>query len=217
MRKKVINNFQISILKWYKYEGRSLPWRNTNEPFKILIAEFLLQKTDVEKVRIIYEDFICRWPFPQALSRAKISSISKIIQPLGLRYKARRMKSTAEVIAEKFGGEVPESEDGLLELPGVGYYIASAVLCFAFNKQKAILDTNVIRILERVFEIQSKKNRPRDDPFLWNIAQKLLPLKKIKEYNWGLLDYGALICRSKAPLCNKCVINNICAFYKKIK
>ena len=215
--KKIAKKFQISIMNWYAREGRCLPWRDTTEPFKVLIAEFLLQKTDVEKVKPVYKEFIHRWPSPQLLSKARISSISKIIQPLGLRYKANRLKLTAKTIVEKFSGEITESEDKLLEFPGVGRYIASAVRCFAFNKPKAVLDTNVIRILNRVFGIQSEKSRPRDDPRFWSFAQTLVPLNNPKEYNWGLLDYGALVCKSKEPLCGECILYNICIFHKKMK
>lgn len=215
--KKIAKKFQISIMNWYAHEGRCLPWRDTTEPFKVLIAEFLLQKTDVEKVKPVYKKFIHRWPSPQLLSKARISSISKIIQPLGLNYKANRLRSTAKVIVEKFGGKIPEAEDKLLGLPGVGRYIASAVECFAFNKPKAVLDTNVIRILTRVFGIKSEKSRPRDDPRFWSFAQTLVPANDTKEYNWGLIDYGAFVCKSKKPLCSECILYNICIFCRKIK
>ena len=215
--KKIAKKFQISIMNWYAREGRCLPWRDTTEPFKVLIAEFLLQKTDVEKVKPVYKEFIHRWPSPQLLSKARISSISRIIQPLGLNYKANRLRSTAKVIVEKFGGKIPEVEDKLLELPGVGRYIASTIECFAFNKPKAVLDTNVIRILTRVFGIKSEKSRPRDDPRLWSFAQTLVPVNDTKEYNWGLIDYGAFVCKSKKPLCIECILHNICMFCRKIK
>jgi len=217
VKNKIAKKFQIFILNWYTSNGRCLPWRNINEPFKILVAEFLLQKTDVEKVIPIYKEFIYHWSSLQSLSKARISSISKVIQPLGLKYKASRLKSAANVIVEKFGGKIPEADDKLLELPGVGQYIASAVECFAFNKPKAVLDTNVIRIFNRVFEIKSEKNRPRDDPRFWSFAQTLVPANNAKEYNWGLIDYGALVCKSKEPLCGECVLHNMCIFYKKMK
>lgn len=217
VKNKIAKKFQIFILNWFARNGRCLPWRNTNAPFKILVAEFLLQKTDVEKVKSVYKKFIYRWPSPQSLSKARISSISKIIQPLGLKYKASRLKSAAKVIVEKFGGKIPEVDDKLLELPGVGQYIASAVECFAFNKPKAVLDTNVIRIFNRVFGIKSEKSRPRDDPRLWSFAQTLVPANNAKEYNWGLIDYGALVCKSKEPLCAECILHNICVFDREIK
>lgn len=216
VKNKISKKFQIFILSWYRINGRCLPWRNTDEPYKILVAEFLLQKTDVEKVKPVYRRFIYRWPSTQSLSKARISSIFKVIQPLGLKYKANRLKSTAKIIVERFGGKIPKADDKLLELPGVGRYIASAVECFAFNIPKAILDTNVLRIFNRVFGIKSKRNRPRDDPRLWSFAQTLVPENNAKEYNWGLIDYGALVCKSKEPLCNKCILYNMCIFFQKI-
>jgi A/G-specific adenine glycosylase len=216
MNSKIANKFQIFILNWYANNGRSLPWRNTDEPFKILVAEFLLQKTNAEKVIPVYKRFIYRWPSPQSLSKARVSSIYKVIQPLGLKYKANRLKSTATVIVEKYGGKIPEINGKLLELPGVGRYVASAVECFAFDKPKAVLDTNVIRILNRIFGIKSDKNRPRDDPCLWGFAQTLVPTNNAKEYNWGLLDYGALVCKSKEPLCGECLLSKKCVFYKQM-
>lgn len=217
MKNKIVKEFQTSIVKWYASNGRCFPWRVTNDPFKVLVAEFLLQKTDVGKVKDVYEKFMKRWPSLQSLSKARISSISRVIQPLGLKYKANRLKSTAKVIVEKFDGKIPETNDKLLELPGVGRYIASAVECFAFNKPKAVLDTNVIRILNRVFGIKSEKSRPRDDPLLWSFAQTFIPSYNVKEYNWGLIDYGAFVCKSKEPLCGECILHNLCIFYRKIK
>lgn len=212
---KVIKEFQTSLLNWYRQNGRHLPWRDTNDPYKIIVAEFLLQKTDVEKAKVVYEEFIFRWPTVHLLSKEAVPSISNVIQPLGLRYRATRLKSTAKAVVKKFGGKIPEAREKLLELPGVGRYIASAVECFAYNKPRAVLDTNIIRILNRVFGIKSDKNRPREDSRLWNLAQTLVPSNNAKEYNWGLLDYGALICKSKEPLCNECVLHSICVTSSK--
>lgn len=215
MRDKVIEEFQMAVINWYRQNGRNLPWRATNDPYKIMVAEFLLQKTDVEKVKVVYEEFIFRWPTVHLLSKEAVSSISNVIQPLGLRYRATRLKSTAKAVVKKFGGKIPETREKLLELPGVGRYIASAVECFAYNKPKAVLDTNIIRILNRVLGIKSDKNRPREDSRLWNLAQTLVPSNNAKDYNWGLLDYGALICKSKEPLCSECVLHSICVISSK--
>jgi A/G-specific adenine glycosylase len=217
MNNKVIREFQTAIVNWYAQKGRHLPWRDTDDPYKILIAELLLQKTDVEKVKVVYEKFMRLWPTVQLLSKEDVSTISKVIHPLGLKYKASRLKATAEAIVRKSDGKVPETEDSLLKLPGVGRYIASAVECFAFNKPKAVLDTNIIRIFNRVFEIYSKKDRPRDDIYLWNMAQRLVPPNNTKKYNWGLLDFGALVCKSREPVCSDCILHNICLLWKERK
>lgn len=214
MRKDKIKRFQKVIFNWYKQNKRYLPWRNTSDPYKILIAEFLLQKTDVEKVKAVYEQFINHWPTIQLLCEANIHAIAEVIQPLGLKYKATRLKSVASIIVDKFNGNIPQTTKMLLELPGVGRYIASTIECFAYNKPTAILDTNVIRILTRVLGVSSQKQRPRDDTHLWDLADELLPHKNIKDYNWALLDYGSLICRSRRPLCNVCTLQEICTFYQ---
>lgn len=210
-----MEEFQTVALNWYRQNGRHLLWRDTNDSYKIMVAEFLLQRTDVEKVKVVYKEFILRWPTVQLLSKEEVSSISKVIQPLGLRYKATRLKSTAKAVVKKFGGKIPETEEKLLQLPGIGRYIASAVECFAYNKPKAVLDTNIIRILDRVWGIHSEKDRPRDDARLWDTAQALVPHNNAREYNWALLDFGALVCKSRHPLCGECVVQNMCMFWKR--
>lgn len=214
MRKDKIERFQKVILNWYEQNKRYLPWRNTSDPYKILIAEFLLQKTDVGKVKAVYEQFINHWPTIQLLCEANVHAIAEVIQPLGLKYKAARLKSVASIIVDKFNGNIPQTTKMLLELPGVGRYIASTIECFAYNKPTAILDTNVIRILNRVLGVSSQKQRPRDDTHLWDLADELLPHKNVKNYNWALLDYGSLICRSRRPLCHACTLQEICTFYQ---
>jgi len=209
-----IESFQITIIKWYKQNGRHLPWRSTDDPYKIMIAELLLQKTDVEKVKVIYEKFVNYWPTIQSLHKENFHAVANVIEPLGLKYKTTRLKSIANIIVNRFGGRIPETTKILLELPGIGRYVASTIECFAYNKRTAILDTNVIRILNRVLEINSQKKRPRDDTHLWDLTQELLPQDNVKEYNWGLLDFGSIICRSRKPLCNICTLQGICTFYK---
>lgn len=213
MRLATIEGFQITILNWYRQNGRHLPWRSTDDPYKIMIAELLLQKTDVEKVKVVYEKFVGHWPTIQLLYKEDFYAIANVIEPLGLKYKTARLKSIANIIVTKFGGRIPETTKMLLELPGIGRYIASAIKCFAYNKRTAILDTNVVRILDRVLGISSQKQRPRDDALLWDLAQELLPHENVKEYNWALLDFGSIICKSRRPLCNVCTLQGMCTFY----
>lgn len=214
MRLANVEGFQITMLNWYKQNGRHLPWRGTDDPYKIMIAELLLQKTDVEKVKVVYEKFVGQWPTIQLLNATDFYAVANVIEPLGLKYKTARLKSLAHIIFTKFGGKIPETTKMLMELPGIGLYIASAIECFAYNKRTAILDTNVVRVLNRVLEIISQEQRPRDDPRLWDLAQELLPHDHVKEYNWALLDFGSLVCRSRRPLCNMCTIQCMCKYYK---
>jgi len=214
MRLATIEEFQIAMLHWYKHNGKHLLWRNTDDPYKILIAELLLQKTDVQKVKMVYEDFVGQWPTIQLLSVADFYAVVSVIEPLGLKYKTARLKSLAHIVVTKFDGRIPETTKMLLELPGIGRYIASTIECFAYNKRTAILDTNVVRILNRVLGIISQKQRPRDDPHLWDLAQELLPHENVKEYNWALLDFGSIVCKSRKPLCNVCNLQSMCKYHK---
>jgi A/G-specific adenine glycosylase len=212
MRPGAVEEFQIAMLDWYRRNGRDLPWRVTDDPYKIMVAELLLQKTDVEKVKMVYERFVAQWPDIRSLDVADFHAVAGILQPLGLRYKTARLESLARIIVSRFGGRIPETTKMLLELPGVGRYIASSIECFAYSKRTAILDTNIVRIIDRVLGMSSQKRRPRDDPHLWDLAQGLLPHHDVKEYNWALLDFGSIVCKSKKPLCDTCTLRGICRY-----
>lgn len=209
-----IEEFQAIILNWYKHDGRCLPWRNTDDPYHIMIAELLLQKTDVGKARMVYERFVDSWPTIQLLHEGDFCAIADAIEPLGLKYRTARLKSIANTIVTRFGGRIPDTTDMLLQLPGIGRYTASAIECFAYNRRTAILDTNVIRILDRVLGISSQKQRPRNDAYLWDLAQELLPHENVKEYNRALLDFGSVICRNKRPGCDVCSLQGMCTSYR---
>ena len=207
----IVTEYQRILIMWYACYGRPLAWRVTDEPYRVLVAEFLLQKTDATKAQAVYEDFVSSWPSPSALANACMSELASVLRPLGLHYRARRLRAVAGTIMQEFGGIVPPNEADLLRLPGVGRYIASAVRCFAFYQPVAILDANVIRILGRAFGVRSDTARPRDDPQLWRFAQSLVPSHAPREYNWGLLDYGASVCRRSNPLCDNCALSRLCS------
>ncbi len=208
-----IREFQKKLLVWYKNNSRDFPWRKEKDPFKILLAEVLLQKTNVEKVQPVYKKLTTYYPTPEKLSVADIPVVREAIRPLGLQYKASRLTEMASQIIKQYKGSVPDEEKALLRLKGIGKYIASATLCFGFNKRVPIVDTNVVRLLDRVFGIKSDKNRPRDDKSLWDAVSKLVPQRNPKKFNWALLDFSALICKSRHPLCDECPIISICKFY----
>lgn len=213
----IIKKFQDAVINWYSTRGRRFPWRETTDPYKILISEFMLQKTDADKVLGVYGNFLRRWPDVNTLAEAELTALREMFKPLGLYYRADRLKKTAKAICDQFGGKVPETEDELLNLPGAGRYIAFGVMCFAYNKPKAVMDTTVIRLFGLVFNIKSTKPRPRDDAELWDKVQEFVSLKNPKEYNWGLLDYGCLVCKSRKPLCEECILKEICQCYKEIE
>jgi len=209
----MLTNFQNNIIIWWKHNRRMFPWRETRDPYKILCSEILLQQTNAEKVVPVYNKIISDYPETADLSEAETAELEEIIKPLGLLKRAGRLRKIAAEITQKYDGIIPADKKALLKLPGVGNYTANAVMCFAFEKQVGVLDTNTIRILARVFDIKSDKARPRNDKNLQNELNKVIPKNKSKIFNYALLDFAALICTAENPNCRKCLISRICFYY----
>lgn len=214
MRKK--EDFVKDILRWYKRNKRDFNWRKTRDPYKILVAEIMLQKTDAKKVSEIYDGFIAKYPNIEALSKASVEELRKEIMLLGIHSRAERLKNLAIKIITKHDGLIPSNKKKLMELPGVGSYIANAVLCFAFDRDVPLIDANIIRVLNRVFSITSSKSRPRNDMKMWDTVEKLVPKGRGREFNFGLLDFAAKVCTVKNPKHEVCPIKNICDHYKTL-
>jgi len=210
------NLYHEKLLKWFRKNRRTFPWRKTRDPYKILIAEILLQKTNSRVVSEVYYSFINKYSSPDLVVNSSISEIKKIISPLGLLYKAKRIKKICVSIIEDYGSKVPEDFNDLISLNGVGRYIASAVMLFGFNKPLALLDHNIIRILDRVFSIKSTKSRPHTDKELWHAASELVHMNYAREYNLALLDLSNSHC-SPQPICKSCPLKSICKYYSLLK
>jgi A/G-specific adenine glycosylase len=206
--------FRGKILEWHKSNKRSFPWRKTKNSYYILVAEILLQQTDAAKVAKEYSSFIKTFPKPRKLATASKSSVSRFIGKLGLDYRVNRLISVARELEKKFKGTVPNTKEELLKLPGIGPYMANATLASAYHKRVAVLDTNIVRILERFFGLRSSKARGRTDPVLWTAAQRLLPKKTnmCKTWNYAMLDFGALVCSHYSPRCKECPCKQKCNY-----
>jgi len=198
------------LRKWFRTNHRQFDWRETKDPYAILLSEVLLQRTQAPQVASHFNRVLCQFPTPTALSVASCDEVYEALRPLGLAKRARTLVAMARVLVENFEGRVPQDLDSLVELPGVGRYIASATLCFAFGRRVPIVDTNVIRIFSRYFGIVSRERRPKDDPLLWKIAETLLPRKNIREYNWALIDFAASMCTIRNPSCRDCLMKKEC-------
>lgn len=209
------NNFVDSILKWYDGHKKKFGWRETKNPYKILISEILLHKTDSKKVEKVYPNFIEKFPTVYYLYQAESEEIDNLIKDIGLFYRGQRLKKIAEQIVNQFKGNIPDNKENLISLYGVGEYISNAVLCFAFKKRVPIVDTNVIRVYKRVFNVKSQKSRPRTDKEIWDFAEKMLPMENYVEYNYALLDFASDVCKVKRPLCQICPIRDICDYYQE--
>jgi A/G-specific adenine glycosylase len=204
------------ILAWYKHNRRDFPWRNTTDPFRILLSEVLLRKTTARQVAKLYESFVQKYPTPSSLLDAPLQDLMCDLRSLGIyRVRAMQLKSIAKALVQKFGGHVPNSRDALHALPGVSDYIANAVLCLAYGVNAPFLDTNSARVLQRVFGISANGKLPQEDPRVWRLAARLIPHGRARDFNLALLDLGALLCTARKPLCGRCPLFRLCDYAKK--
>jgi A/G-specific adenine glycosylase len=193
-----------NVLTWFAASGRKFPWRERRDPYRVLIAELLLQRTRADLVVQLYERFLHRYPNPYVLARAAPEEVVDFLRPLGFLHRSGRLPVLANEIVDRYNGKVPSSKAALVSLSGVGDYVANAVLAIAFNKRRPLLDPNVARLLERLFGRGSMRNRPRDDRTLWEFIESLLPRRNTSEFSLALIDLGALVCRPKRPRCFAC-------------
>lgn len=216
-RRDAIKRFRRKLFQWYGRHARTFPWRRTRDPYRVLIAELFLQKTQAKQVLPTYSAFIGRFRSVEVLARAPLRQVRVAIWSLGLPARARQLKAIARALAARFGGQVPHTERELRSLQGIGPYTAGAVLCFAFGKKRAVLDANVIRLLARYFGLQSTRPRPRTDQKLWRIAEAMVPAERFREYNWAIFDFAAKVCRAKSPLCGSCPLRTGCRWFLRTK
>jgi A/G-specific adenine glycosylase len=201
---------QLSI--WGEANLRDFPWRKTSNPYHLLVAEFLLQKTDAQTVVPIYEAFLLRYPSIEELAAANLVEVSKLIEPLGLFFRAERLHQCAKIILEEYKGKVPEHHKQILKLPGIGEYTARAIGSQAFNQPLAVLDTNVARIIERFWGLRGEKVKSRCK-ILWGAADLIAPKKDVGRWNLTLLDFGAMVCKAQNPSCQVCPLSSKCDWW----
>lgn len=209
--------FWTRLVNWHVDHERVFPWRSTTDPYHIFVAEFLLQQTNAELVLPAYCKFLSFFPDVDALADGALETVQSIIRPLGLTYRAERLKNCAQAIMAVNGGRIPDAKDKLLALPGVGPYIADAVLCYAFHQPAVPIDTNVIRVMSRFFGIRSQRTRPRTDRILAQNIAAVYPRPTSRRENLALLDFAALICTARAPRCESCPVASMCHFLRVVK
>lgn len=206
--------FQGATVDYYRREGRKdLPWRTTDDPWKILLSEMLLRKTTARQVAEVYP--IIASKTPAELAEMPRQKLEEILEPLGIqKERSRLMKEVASIVQES-DKDIFRDREKLLSLPGIGQYSANAVLCFAYGKRVPALDRNMIRVLNRVFSFESKRSRPHTDPHYWEFARSLVPAEAPDQYNWGILDIAARICRPRNPQCSECPLLQVCDYGQK--
>ncbi|MCL1463318.1 A/G-specific adenine glycosylase [Argonema galeatum] len=174
--------FRRKLKAWAKQNMRNFPWRKTKDPYAILVAEFLLQKTNADTVAPVYQRFMERYPTLSALAAAPPEDVTMLLQPLGLAFRALRLRQSTQLILKNYRGKIPKTEAQLLELPGVGKYTARSICAHAFGQRKAVLDTNVARILERFFGFWGGRVKWRSQE-LQDAAERAAPKTKVGTWN----------------------------------
>jgi A/G-specific adenine glycosylase len=205
--------FRRRLLEWYRRNGRDLPWRRTRDPYHILVSEVMLQQTQVDRVLPKYQQWLERYPTLEALADAPEGDVSDMWRPLGYNVRPRRLHAIAKESVARYGGELPSDEQTLRSFKGIGAYTAGAVLSFAFGRRAAILDTNVARVLFRVFVGRGNLKSHASKRRLWDLSRTLLPVKQVFDFNQALMDFGATVCTARKPKCLMCPMRPGCAAY----
>ena len=207
--------FVRKLLIWYKKAARTLPWRHTRNPYAILVSEFMLQQTQVSRVLDYFPRFMARFPTIDALARSRPKAVMEQWDGLGYYARARNLHKLARQVTRLHDGTLPNSPEELQTLPGVGRYTAGAVACFAYEKAVPAVDTNVRRVLNRVFGNAKFGMRNTE---LWRLASTLVPKNgnRAWKFNQAMMELGALVCTARAPKCQDCPVKDHCRYTARL-
>jgi len=214
--KKRISAFRKKIIKWFDKSGRLFPWRKTSDPYKILIAEMMLQRTKAVQVVGVYKEFFRNFRSPLDASKCDRGKIERMLQPLGLKWRAKNFWRASQVLVKTFGGKIPATREDLKTLPGVGDYVSGMVLSTAFHKREWAVDSNVVRIFKRYFGI-STSNEGRRDRHVIKMAKVYCFCTNPRNANIALIDFTGTVCIPRKPLCATCPLRRTCKYYMNLK
>lgn len=199
--------FSRALRAWFRRKGRALPWRETRDPYRVLVSEAMLQQTQVSRVLDYYGRFLQRFPTLAALATAPPKRVRESWEGLGYYARARNLHALAKQVEE-----LPGDAEALRALPGIGRYTAGAVASFAFELREPLIDTNVARVLRRVFAPRADIKTTRGQKKLWAIAEDILPRsgKATWAHNQALMELGALVCTARVAKCSECPVRSYC-------
>ena len=203
--------FRRRLLRWFRREGRDLPWRRTRDPYRVIVAEFMLQQTQVSRVEAYYHRFLERYPDIRTLADAPSAAVRESWQGLGYYRRAANLHRLAQDVVREHAGIVPSAPDALRRLPGVGRYTAGAVASFAYERATPAVDTNVARVLRRAFH--PRLPRTASDRKLWETAERIVPRrgKPAWTFNQAIMELGALVCTARVARCGDCPVRPACS------
>jgi A/G-specific adenine glycosylase len=205
--------FRQRLLDWYRRHGRDLPWRKTGDPYHILVSEIMLQQTQVDRELPKYREWLEKYPSLAALAAAPEREVAETWYPLGYNIRPHRLHAIARESVAQYGGQLPADERTLRSFKGIGEYTAGAIRSFAFLERAAILDTNVARVLFRMFVASGDPKSHATKRHLWAVSEALLPARKVFDFNQALMDFGAMVCVARNPRCLVCPMTKDCRAY----
>lgn len=212
-----LQRFTRLLLAWYGRVARPLPWRETRDPYRVLVSEFMLQQTQVARVEAYYPRFLARFPDLETLARARPHAVREAWEGLGYYARARNLHALAKELTKHGGGTVPRDPDELTQLPGVGRYTAGAVALFAYEQPVAAVDTNVARVIRRVFSPKLTKTA-KDLNRVWAMAGVLVPKDGKRAWRFGqaMMELGAVVCTARTPRCPECPVRPMCPTGRRV-
>ena len=208
--------FTRHLLQWNsKYNNRAMPWKGETDPYKIWVSEIILQQTRVEQGWDYYNRFIVAFPTIDKLAKAPETKVFKLWEGLGYYTRCKNLIATARLVSKEYGGKFPDNYETILHLKGVGPYTAAAIASFAYNLPHAVVDGNVFRVLSRFFANNTPIDSTEGKKTFTALANELLDKKEPGIYNQALMDFGAIVCKPKLPLCRQCLLQSRCGGYLK--
>lgn len=211
-----LSKLQQKLIKNHKLYFRDFPWRHTQNPYEIMIAEFMLHRTKADQVVPIYGDFITAYPDVYSLANADEDEISKVTKHLGLHWRTTHFIKSAKYIVENYQGEFPDNRTKLLKIPGIGDYVAGAILTVCFNKPEHVVDSNIARFINRYHNLELKGEIRRKRKIV-ELAIDIFNYKNTRDLLFALLDFTALICKPVKPDCDSCALYQHCAYVSEKK
>lgn len=208
---------QQKLLQWYAIARRDVPWRRQRDPYAIWVSEVMLQQTQTAKVLDYYEPFLRRFPTLTALAQAPLDDVLKAWEGMGYYARARHLHQAAQYVSVSLQGELPRDYHELLEIPGIGPYTAAAIASIAFNRDHAVVDGNVERVLCRLFRVTVPPGEPRGKQLLRALAQALLRSGQARDWNQAVMELGALVCTPRRPSCGQCPAKQYCCAYNHLR
>jgi A/G-specific adenine glycosylase len=202
--------FRRRLLGWYALHRRALPWRGTSDPYEVLVSEFMLQQTQVTRVMGHYPRFLRRYPTLEDLAAAPPDAVRDSWSGLGYYARARNLHAAVQHVVREHDGVFPDDPVALRRLPGIGRYTAGAVASIAFGVDAAAVDTNIARVLARVFRVRGARGSAARAARLWRLAERVLPRGRAGDWNQALMDLGATICVARRPRCMACPVASVC-------